>query len=194
MKYFKNISLASLRKRLDSGRALANYLILNELPNAADGMETSKRRDCDEPKSSYYVAHFLPMEWRPQKEGIATRLTYFSSGFLWPTGWNGDLKKKGLRLRRALSGSSSIRGWNGDLKKKGLRLNLKALLIFYLLQMEWRPQKEGIATREPAVISPWPARMEWRPQKEGIATGHIVSHHDAEHGWNGDLKKKGLRL
>jgi len=47
MKYFKNISLASLRKRLDSGRALANYLILNELPNAADGMETSKRRDCD---------------------------------------------------------------------------------------------------------------------------------------------------
>ena len=71
MKYFKNISLASLRKRLDSGRALANYLILNELPNAADGMETSKRRDCD---------------------------LFGSAGLIHGERWNGDLKKKGLRL------------------------------------------------------------------------------------------------
>ena len=40
----------------------------------SDGMETSKRRDCD-------FFHFLPplarlMEWRPQKEGIATLFVF----------------------------------------------------------------------------------------------------------------------
>ena len=47
IKHFKNISLTSLRNRPHFGKAIANYLILNELVNAADGMETSKRRDCD---------------------------------------------------------------------------------------------------------------------------------------------------
>jgi hypothetical protein len=37
-------------------------------------METSKRRDCDPIKQEYYFPEFFlnMMEWRPQKEGIAT--------------------------------------------------------------------------------------------------------------------------
>lgn len=48
MKYFKNISSAHLRKKVNSGGAIANYMILNELVISGDGMETSKRRDFNE--------------------------------------------------------------------------------------------------------------------------------------------------
>jgi len=37
----------------------------------ADGMETSKRRDCD-CTQNYNIFATILMEWRPQKEGIAT--------------------------------------------------------------------------------------------------------------------------
>jgi len=47
MKYFINILLAPHRMQANSGKAIANYMILNELASTADGMETSKRRDCD---------------------------------------------------------------------------------------------------------------------------------------------------
>ena len=47
MKYLRNILSAPHRKEGNSGKAIANYMILNQLANATDGMETSKRRDCD---------------------------------------------------------------------------------------------------------------------------------------------------
>gem|GEM_PF-2874126 len=37
-----------------------------------DGMETSKRRDCDSCHPPPFL-NLARMEWRPQKEGIATR-------------------------------------------------------------------------------------------------------------------------
>jgi len=39
-----------------------------------DGMETSKRRDCDISCSTEVGINFS-MEWRPQKEGIATAIS-----------------------------------------------------------------------------------------------------------------------
>jgi len=108
-----------------------------------DGMETSKRRDCDlrSPKKDSLFRD--PMEWRPQKEGIATNL--FLQG-------------------------SSPRLW-----------------------MEWRPQKEGIATCLLLKSANFTG-MEWRPQKEGIATVKKLHPGRTFFRWNGDLKKKGLRL
>ena len=66
------------------------------LGKQGDGMETSKRRDCDA-GSLLRLQQGFQMEWRPQKEGIATR--------------------------------------EGQLNQS------------YLFKMEWRPQKEGIATQ-----------------------------------------------
>jgi len=37
-------------------------------------------------------------------------------------------------------------GWNGDLKKKGLRRKTIHPSLKEKFKMEWRPQKEGIAT------------------------------------------------
>jgi len=41
-------------------------------PPPADGMETSKRRDCDTLAGLKPELFLFKMEWRPQKEGIAT--------------------------------------------------------------------------------------------------------------------------
>jgi len=92
-------------------------------------METSKRRDCDHQASAQ-----------------------LSSG----SGWNGDLKKKGLRLqiKHIIIGGGWFDGmetskrrdcdikckrnfksflprWNGDLKKKGLRLLSNTTYSFF---------------------------------------------------------------
>ena len=74
MKYFQNIFSAASGGNKDSGKGFSNYLILKELLSAGDGMETSKRRDCDQPETSSRTPVAVQMEWRPQKEGIATPL------------------------------------------------------------------------------------------------------------------------
>ncbi len=47
MKYFENISLTSFNKREKLGNDASILLILKYFKTGADGMETSKRRDCD---------------------------------------------------------------------------------------------------------------------------------------------------
>jgi len=84
------------------------------------------------------------MEWRPQKEGIATSFP--------------------------LSSFTPLNRWNGDLKKKGLRPSFFCIIPINSPWMEWRPQKEGIATFLNLLIQSSFPLMEWRPQKEGIAT------------------------
>jgi len=55
---------------------IATKFFSKKFQNVFDGMETSKRRDCDF-KSIYIFLPFILMEWRPQKEGIAT-LTFLN--------------------------------------------------------------------------------------------------------------------
>lgn len=47
MKYFENISLTSFNKKEKLGKGISILLILNDFQIPTDGMETSKRRDCD---------------------------------------------------------------------------------------------------------------------------------------------------
>lgn len=47
MKYCENVSLASLESKAKIGKSHYNFLILKEIQMVADGMKTSKRRDCD---------------------------------------------------------------------------------------------------------------------------------------------------
>jgi hypothetical protein len=82
-----------------------------------DGMETSKRRDCDSTLQRF-PSH-------PKTDGMETSKrrdcdhALIHVQRLRSLRWNGDLKKKGLR--RFIFWSHKIVGWNGDLKKKGLR-------------------------------------------------------------------------
>gem|GEM_PF-6787271 len=156
------------------------------------------------------------MEWRPQKEGIATDKIGSSFG-VGKCRWNGDLKKKGLRRRQTTLYTFFIaHRWNGDLKKKGLRRPLTDSKLFSSV-MEWRPQKEGIATHDKitkAVIrSRWNGDLKkkgLRPSVDSSSLGgssedgmETSKRRDCDRdifqnpccgpGWNGDLKKKGLR-
>ena len=71
MKYFLNVFPASYIGIENLKIGLTTELNLNELLERPDGMETSKRRDCDLIFSPILII-FISMEWRPQKEGIAT--------------------------------------------------------------------------------------------------------------------------
>ena len=82
------------------------------------------------------------MEWRPQKEGIAT-------------------------IARICSFMYNLDGMETSKRRDCDR---KCDEPFQARrEMEWRPQKEGIATLSSSFV-PTLDRMEWRPQKEGIAT------------------------
>jgi len=154
-------------------------------------METSKRRDCDLIFYGSFKSPCLKMEWRPQKEGIATTscAPILCAAFFWME-WRPQ--KEGIATCAQLSsGSATGRRWNGDLKKKGLRLRIP-MNIYYISLMEWRPQKEGIATGI-SLKTLFTLLMEWRPQKEGIATHAHKEKESILSRWNGDLKKKGLR-
>gem|GEM_PF-2255556 len=130
------------------------------------------------------------MEWRPQKEGIATRPLDNNLGTR-AIRWNGDLKKKGLRRIHSANFASKRMEWRPQ--KEGIATLLERLPMLKGHSMEWRPQKEGIAThpfrkfrikkdgmetskrRDCDPSSPTQTQypgfeMEWRPQKEGIAT------------------------
>ena len=109
-------------------------------------METSKRRDCDFNPRGKIIAIIL-MEWRPQKEGIAT--PFVAIIFNLPSLMEWRPQKEGIATYGEHAPNSSGMPW-----------------------MEWRPQKEGIATGSSEIIARKTRRgMEWRPQKEGIATG-----------------------
>jgi len=108
------------------------------------------------------------MEWRPQKEGIATDIDKTRPGLKNSDGMETS-KRRDCDIFLTTGSPERAFRWNGDLKKKGLRHTIIFFIEINFDKMEWRPQKEGIAT------SPWndPITrfgMEWRPQKEGIAT------------------------
>jgi len=157
-----------------------------------DGMETSKRRDCDARLGQTLLRSSLwwngdlkkkglrlycwkpseasAMEWRPQKEGIAT-YAIDSNRIGWR--WDGmeTSKRRDCDEKQFIHPWRRNLRWNGDLKKKGLRPTTKFSQCYIpFLEMEWRPQKEGIATimKRSNDFTVWPR-------------------------WNGDLKKKGLR-
>jgi len=76
----------------------------------------------------FFLNNFVKMEWRPQKEGIATP------------------QEPRLRSRYPDDGMETSKRRDCDL------LLFKIIFFPPLPVMEWRPQKEGIATRQACKI------------------------------------------
>jgi hypothetical protein len=129
-------------------------------------METSKRRDCD-----YRIALFFHSP-----------------------GWNGDLKKKGLRRMTI----SKFTGLPPDGMETSKRRDCDPAARPYssLHKMEWRPQKEGIATHDrPHTNRGNHDGMETSKRRDCdlSSTNPALPETKWWIRWNGDLKKKGLR-
>ena len=84
------------------------------------------------------------MELRPEEEGIKTQVPVEPNLPLL-TGWNFDLKKKGLRPNRTSTCVGLVGlGWNFDLKKKGLRHILQIVLTRTVKGWNFDLKKKGL--------------------------------------------------